>query len=136
MKRSSAPMVEFAERHELSFSQLKMIFVLANAEVAMPIGHVAETVGLSLPAAGRAVDGLVRQKLATRTEDPDDRRVKLVQITDKGTEGIQVIAEHRAAGLRELLEGLPEDELAAMASAVASLRKSVDQTTNREEGRS
>lgn len=133
MKRSSAPMVDFAERYELSFTQLKLIFALANAEEPLPIGHVAEMTGGSLPATGRAIDGLVRHGLATRTEDPDDRRVKRVQITQLGNDGMRLIAEHRVETLRGFLDGLSQEDLAAIGAAMAPLRALVEDPDCRNE---
>lgn len=122
MKRSSAPMMEFVERYDLSFTQLKLMFALANSQKALPIGRIAELTGGSLPATGRAVDGLVRHGLATRTEDPDDRRVKLVEVTPLGTSGMNEIFESRVATLRGVLGELSDDELTALAGALAPLR--------------
>lgn len=126
MKRSSAPMVEFVERYDLSFTQLKVMFTLANTDDPLPIGRIAELTGGSLPATGRAVDGLVRHGLATRTEDPDDRRVKRVEVTPLGTSGMNEIYESRVATLRGLLDGLSEDERAALADAMSPLRALVE----------
>lgn len=123
MKRSSSPMVEFAERHELSFTQLKLVFVLVDSAAPLSIGQLAETMGVSLPSAGRAVDGLVRQELATRSEDPEDRRVKLVEPTALADKEIHQVYEHRIATLRALLDGLTPEELNDLAAAIAPLRK-------------
>ena len=40
--------------------------------------------GVSVPSISRAVDGLVKAGLATRVEDPEDRRVRRIAITDQG----------------------------------------------------
>lgn len=121
MKRSSSPMVEFVERHDLTLTQFKLVFVIANHEEPVSIGHLAEVTGVSLPSAGRAVDGLVRQKLATRTEDPEDRRVKLVAATDLANEGIQKIYEQRTRTLCNYLDQLTPAQLTDLAVAIAPL---------------
>ena len=60
---------------------------LAGArEQAPSLKPVAEGLGLSLPSASRAVDGLVKRSLVARTEDPDDRRQRLLALTDDGQE--------------------------------------------------
>ena len=46
----------------------------------------------------RAVDALVRSELATRVEDPDDRRVRRVAITAKGKELVDTLLVVRQAG--------------------------------------
>ncbi len=136
MKRSSAPMVEFVERYDLSFSQLKVMFVLATSEEPLAIGSIAGVTGGSLPATGRAVDGLVRLELATRTEDPSDRRVKRVEITPLGTSGMDQIFENRVATLAGILAGLTDEELGALADALVPLKQMVERENNEtEEGR-
>lgn len=123
MKGSSAPMVSFVEQYELGFTQLKTMFVLANARDPLPISRLAEMTGASLPAAGRAVDGLVRSGLVTRTEDPEDRRVKRVELTELGDEGMAAIYERRVEALRDLLDGLTATELETVSTAVETLRQ-------------
>ena len=43
----------------------------------------------------RAVDALVKEKLATRVEDPDDRRVRRVKITAKGKDLVDTLVTVR-----------------------------------------
>lgn len=123
MRSSAAPMIDFVERHELSVTQLKLVFLIAGCDEPVSIGQLAERSGASLPAAGRAVDGLVRQRLATRTEDPEDRRVKLVASTPLAERGIEQIYERRISTLRGLLDQLTPDQLNELAAAIAPLRE-------------
>lgn len=129
MKGSSAPMVTFVERYDLGFTQLKTMFVLANAFEPLPIGHLAELTGASLPAAGRAVDGLVKHDLVTRTEDPDDRRVKRVELSKLGDESMSEIYERRVEALRGLLDSLSADQVAALGDAIEPLREKLKEST-------
>src|SRR5690242_16642316 len=72
----------------LNFSQMKALVALAGGVEAEPatVKDVAERLGISLASASRAVDDLVRRALATRVEDPDDRRVRRVSLTAEGQE--------------------------------------------------
>jgi DNA-binding MarR family transcriptional regulator len=121
MKNSSNPMVAFAEQYDLSFTQLKLMFALGNFDEAQPIGRLAEIVGSTLPSTGRAVDGLVRHGLATRTEDPLDRRVKRIEATELGAESMTAIYEQRVTTLSQILDQLTSDQVDALASALAPL---------------
>jgi DNA-binding MarR family transcriptional regulator len=122
MKNSSAPMVAFAEQYDLSFSQLKLMFALSNLDEAQPIGRLAEMTGSSLPSMGRAVDGLVRHGLVTRTEDPQDRRVKRIEPTELGAKSMSAIYEQRVNTLSEILDQLSGDQVDALALALAPLK--------------
>ena len=126
MKNSSAPMVVFAEQYDLSFTQLKLMFVLNNLGEAQPIGHLAELTGSTLPSMGRAVDGLVRHGLVTRTEDPLDRRVKRIEPTELGAKSMNAIYETRVNSLAEILDQLPSDEVDAFASALGPLKTEME----------
>lgn len=125
MKRSSGPMMEFVDQFDLSFAQLKMMFVLYGLPEPQAIGRVAELTGQSLPSAGRAVDGLVRSGLATRTEDPDDRRVKRVELSIEGERGVNAIYRERLANLNDALAQLEPEQLAALSVAIEPLAETV-----------
>lgn len=126
MKRSSAPIMGLVEEFDLSFAQMKSIFVMAAQEEPLAIGRLAELTGQSLPSAGRAVDGLVRAGLVTRTEDPDDRRVKRVELTEQGERGVEKIHRERLNEFQAALLKLDQDDLAALASALEPLATVVD----------
>jgi DNA-binding MarR family transcriptional regulator len=69
---------------ELSFSQARMVFLLACSDTPVPINEIAVRLGLSVAAAGRNVDHLVRLELVDRHESEVDRRVKLVSLSPAG----------------------------------------------------
>jgi DNA-binding MarR family transcriptional regulator len=121
MNNNSAPMVAFAELHDLNFTQLKTMFSLSHRGEPQPIGRLAELTGSSLPSMGRAVDGLFRHGLVTRTEDPLDRRVKRIELTELGESSMNAIHEARLNTLVEVLDQLPSDQLDALASALKPL---------------
>src|SRR3954466_15263385 len=71
------------EESGLSMTQSKALLELGGlgqTEEAWQVGDLAEVFGVSVPSMSRAVDGLVKKSLATRVEDPDDRRVRQVRI--------------------------------------------------------
>lgn len=129
MKRSSAPMMGLIEEFDLSFAQMKSMFVMAAQEEPLAIGRLAEITGQSLPSAGRAIDGLVRAGLVTRTEDPDDRRVKRVELTATGESEVEKIHRERLNKFQDALLQLDESDLAALASALEPLAAVVDAET-------
>lgn len=123
MRASQEPMVTLVERYDLTFTQLKLMFVLQMSPDPLPIGRLAEITGASLPAAGRAVDGIVRDELATRTEDPSDRRVKRIELTPLGASEMNAIYESRIETLQSFLSQLSEQELVELHAAIHPLRQ-------------
>ncbi|ORL11748.1 MULTISPECIES: MarR family winged helix-turn-helix transcriptional regulator [Prescottella] len=69
---------------DLSFSQVRALFVLAQHGEPIAINEVAECLRMSVAAAGRNIDQLVCQELVLRREDPEDRRIKRVSLTESG----------------------------------------------------
>lgn len=94
---------EVAEQ-DLTFSQLKTLILLAEHAGTLSVKDVAERLGISLPAASRAVDSLVRRGLAERAEDPDDRRMKQVRMTRKGDRLMERLVAARIRSFERLLE--------------------------------
>lgn len=103
---------------DLSLSQARTLLVLGPAAEPLPIHRIACDIGLSVAAAGRNVDRLLALGLVSRTENPEDRRVKLVALTDDGR---AVLATHFApkrAALRAFSERLPADQAEALDAAI------------------
>ncbi len=106
---SRASTAETLATTDLTLSQVRTLFVLMHADGAVPIHEVAERLGLSLAATGRAADRLVAANLIDRREDPRDRRVKRLSLTSAGTD---LLAEHfalRDADVRDILAPMPDD---------------------------
>lgn len=85
----------------LTFTQVKALVSISGGDDSEPssVKLVAAEIGLSLPSASRAVEGLVKRGLATRVEDPDDRRVRRVSLTRAGRELADQLLAARISGL-------------------------------------
>ncbi|WP_407570308.1 MarR family winged helix-turn-helix transcriptional regulator [Deinococcus altitudinis] len=68
---------------DLSFSQMSALHQL-RAYAPMSVGGLAERTGLSLPAASHLTDRLVVRGYAQRRENPEDRRAKLLDLSERG----------------------------------------------------
>jgi len=91
----------------LTFTQMKVLMTLAGTgEQAPGLKPVAEGLGLSLPSVSRAVDGLVKRKLLARTEDPADRRQRLLSVTAAGEQLAGRIMAARLEGLGQFAASL------------------------------
>jgi len=119
MKSTQGGVYEIAGELELTLSQLRALFVLAYGDHAPALSELAGQIGLSVPATGRAVDGLVRSGLVSRREDEVDRRVKRLALTHGGEELLARMGAARREGLRQFAERLDDDARAALAHALA-----------------
>ena len=105
----------------ISFSQLKCLGLLANADAPLSLGALSEELGLSLPAVSRAVDGLVQRGQVKRQEDPSDRRSKLVTLSARGRATYERVVAVRIAGLERFVDGLEPDERERLGAAVGPI---------------
>jgi DNA-binding MarR family transcriptional regulator len=106
------------EQSGLTFTQVKVLKTLCEADEALSLGALSDTLGLSLPGISRAVDNLVKRGQVKREEDPRDRRCKLVTVTGRGRANYERLTALRLAGIRTFVAGLEPVEQEALAEAV------------------
>jgi DNA-binding MarR family transcriptional regulator len=126
MKRGGNDAYRLIGELDLSMSQMRLLFVLDNCEREMALHELAEIVGLSVAATGRAVDSLVGSEMATRREDPEDRRVKRIAIAEAGRRTTDRVVAARRAGMESFVESLDAGERAALDAALEPLLERED----------
>ena len=95
---------------DLSFSQARTLFLLTKDAEPMPIHSIAEALGLSVAAAGRNVDQLLRLHMVERRESASDRRVKLVSLTPVGEKLAAQHIEAKRESLKAFTHALPPEQ--------------------------
>jgi DNA-binding MarR family transcriptional regulator len=124
MGGGSSEVFRMIDESGLTFSQMKVLVELEAAdEDERTVTALSEELGISAASASRAADGLVRKKLATRVEDPDDRRVRRLALTAKGRELADRIISARLAGLEDFATTLGRDERQKLEAALDALLK-------------
>jgi len=121
IKDSQTEVMTITAELDLTLSQLRMLFALDRARTDLAVNELADQVSLSMAAAGRAVDGLVRGGLLSRREDPLDRRIKRIGLTAAGKRAIDQIGAARRHSVERFVDALNETERAALTAAVATL---------------
>jgi DNA-binding MarR family transcriptional regulator len=117
------------EETGLSITQCKALLELGGLggnEQSWQVSDLAELFGVSVPSMSRAVDALVKAKLATRVEDPDDRRVRRVKITAKGKNLVAKIVTVRLTGIEAFVTTLTAAQRRKLDAAVESLMERED----------
>ncbi len=82
-------------------------------ERPVPIGVLAERLGVSQQAASKSVADLERRGYLARRPDPDDARTRLVRLTDRGRGVIAAARRRRAEVEEELTAALGADRTEA-----------------------
>jgi DNA-binding MarR family transcriptional regulator len=134
MKGEQSELFALIAELELTMAQMRGLFVLDTADHALALTELAPRMGLSVAAAGRAVDGLVRHGFVSRSEDPVDRRIKRLALTDAGSATLERINEARLVGLRRFAATLAEPARDALADGLAAVFAQWD-SEQREEAR-
>lgn len=80
------------------------VFMQLYKQGASTVSDLAAFLGVTKAAASQIIDGLVKQGIATRTEDADDRRFTHVALTEQG----RLLTEQCIAARYQWLEGVPE----------------------------
>ena len=118
-----------ADELDLTLTQLKVLFLLyelpepvaGEEPQVLSVKEVAEGLGISLPAASRAIDPVVKRRLVARREDVLDRRVKRVRLTTRGEGVVGRLIATRVAAAEALIERFTRTEREKLAVALSEI---------------
>ena len=117
MHRSMRGWGRFAKSTGLSMPQFSVLMQL-HYRGACGMSRISEGYDITPAAASQLVDKLVQSGFIQRVEDPNDRRAKLLNLTDKGKELIQRGMEERYRWVNELTEKLTSAEQVQISEAL------------------
>ena len=96
---------------DLTLAQVRTLFLIAH-EAPLPMGRLAEILGVSVASASGIVERLERHGLVVRQHRTDDRRIVDCVLTDVGRGIIDEMSGQRVEMARRALDVLTPDELA------------------------
>ena len=85
------------------------------------VSDIGSDLGVTNSAASQMLERLVQLKLITRSEDPSDRRVKLIVLTDKGRQILQEGNLANRSWLEDLARSMTDEEQEQVRQAIAIL---------------
>ena len=106
----------------LTIPQMRLLWALRDDD-GLPVGALAEQLGVNPSTITGHVDRLVRQNLVRREEDPADRRIVRNFLTEPGT--ITVSAMRRIVGSHfiNIIKRLDDHELERLERALEDLNR-------------
>ncbi len=107
-------------RTGLPFSRIRILRRLSRHP--MTVKQVADAATLDAPAATVAVNDLESRGLVIRQTDPENRRCKLVSLTDAGRKVVAILDEIEDPA-PQALAALDSDDLAALHQILAKLAR-------------
>jgi len=117
MHRSMRGWGHYAKSTGLSMPQFSVLMQLHH-KGACGMSAISERFEVTPAAASQLVDKLVQSGLIQRVEDPNDRRAKLLNLTDKGRDLIRQGIEERYRWVEELAGKLTAEERAQISDAL------------------
>lgn len=126
MRRSMQAFARWMNDSGLSRSQVGALMRLYN-QGRCPVSSIGDELGITTPAASQLVERLVQLELLERSEDPDDRRVKVVTLSQKGRDLLQQGIEAHLGWMDQIASGLPEAEQTLILKALTTLTEAASQ---------
>ncbi len=120
MRFSMRNFMRFAKENNYSLPQLNALFRIRH-KGACGVSDLGEEMGVTNAAASQLLDKLVQQGLVTRAEDPQDRRNKLITLTEAGMRVSEQSMQARQNWLDQLANSLTPAEQAQVQAALQLL---------------
>jgi len=97
--------LRYVRESGLSVSQFAVLFYLSRKQ-SSDVTSLGEYLGVSSAAVSQLLERLVKQGLILRSEDPNDRRVKQIVLTDRGNQILDEGIHARQDWLADLADTL------------------------------
>jgi len=127
-RRSMRNFLRNARESGLSMSQLGALFHIHRLGTS-GVTDLGDHLGVTSAAASQMLERLVQQDFILRSEDPNDRRVKQIILTDKGRLFLKEAIHARQGWVDNLAESLSASEKEQIKAALQIL---IDNTTQLE----
>ena len=118
--------VHFAKAVGLSMPQLGVLMQL-HYRGNCGVSDISDRFDITNAAASQLVDKLVQSKLIQREEDPQDRRAKLLNLTEKARELMQRNMEERYRWVGQLAKKLTPEERTKVVEALSIMTKAAQE---------
>lgn len=112
----------FKRWHEGSLSLVHLnVLTLLEVEGPLSMSRLAEALDVSVASATGIVDRMERRDFVRRRHDTEDRRVVLVELTDRGAAVFRALGVDRRLRLARVLAELSDDELEGFLKGVRAM---------------
>jgi DNA-binding MarR family transcriptional regulator len=124
MHQSMRRVIAYAKGRGLSMSQMGTLLFLHRHDTC-DVSDIGAYLGITAAASSQLLNRLVEQGLIKRSEDPDDRRHKILALTPAGRETVQESIQIRQSLLVQITQMLSASEQAQVGEAVDLLLQKV-----------
>jgi DNA-binding MarR family transcriptional regulator len=125
MRRSMHNFICYSKEKGLSMSQIGALFRIFRGKSS--VSDISDNLGVTSAAASQMLERLVQQGLILRKEDPNDRRVRQIVLTDKGRQILQESIAARQGWLENLSRTLTDSQREQVTAALNILIEKANQ---------
>ena len=111
---------------DITMSQLKIILLLF-VNGTLHVGAIASYLDVTLPTSTSLLDRLADKGYIIRENDPDDRRVVLCRLSEKGQKAVNQIWESGRVRSQEILRKMDSTNLEMFVKVLKSMMKSAEE---------
>ncbi len=129
MRHSMRNTIRYARESGLSMSHIGAIFHIHRIG-SCGVTEIGDHLGVTSAAASQLLDRLVQQGLVERSEDPVDRRVKRIELTENGQHLFEEGVRARQSWLDDLARTLSDQEKEQITTAFSILISKVSQLSH------
>lgn len=126
MRRSMRNFIVYAKTNGFSMTQIGALFHIHRTR-GCGVSDVGDDLGITSAAASQLLERLVQQGLVMRSEDPNDRRLKLIEMTEKGRMVVEEGIHARQSWFDELAMRLTPEEQRQVTTALDILIEKTQQ---------
>ncbi|HRV28185.1 MAG TPA: MarR family transcriptional regulator [Spirochaetia bacterium] len=124
MKLYFSSLASFIKTHNLNFPRMMILFRLAHKDQCS-VSDIGKHMDVSSPAASQLLDKLVEAGYINRTENPDDRRIRNIEITEKGLALVHEIESKLNNSMHEIVQAIPEKDRSGVAKSLNTLNTAI-----------
>jgi DNA-binding MarR family transcriptional regulator len=106
----------------ITMAQLKSLFFISNRG-STNLMNLAAALGVTSTNTTGIIDRLVKQGLVNRTDNPQDRRMLVLRVTEKGEELLARLRQKRRDYMKDVLAPMSIEELSVLAQGLTFLVK-------------
>jgi DNA-binding MarR family transcriptional regulator len=111
----------------LTIGQLKSLLFI-DYEGSTNFKRLAAALGVTPPNVTGIVDRLVEHELVSRSENPENRRMQILRLTEKGATLLNELKERKVSQLTALLSRMDMQDLFALEQGLAALTRAAGQS--------
>jgi MarR family transcriptional regulator for hemolysin len=105
----------------LTMAEWALVGQLYDQRAGLRFADLATILEVEPPLVTKLVDGLETRKIVTRQEHPDDRRAKVICLTEAGVALVEKVEKIVTQAMRELLRNVSVDDLRIYLKVLAQI---------------